>query len=227
MMECENVVLTRSILPSEKYANKKLSCDVIGFSDGSNTAYACVIYLRWKNHDESIIDVKFLGAKAKVSAIKGNTTPWNELCGALILTRLCWSALKSMKKSELYVHLAQSNPRLYTDSTTVLSWIRSTPIKFKPYVKNKVIEIQTMLPSSIWKYVPSKTNKAADMLSKGCTRTDLDVIIEGPDILKTPYDQWPAPPNNETVMTVTELVVERNVTVVTMMNPLLNLEKFN
>ena len=47
--KCTNVLLPRSILPSEKYLTEKWSCDMIGFSDGSNNGYGCVIYLRWKN----------------------------------------------------------------------------------------------------------------------------------------------------------------------------------
>ena len=43
--KCTNVLLPRSILPSEKYLTEKWSCDKIGFSDGSNNGYGCVIYL--------------------------------------------------------------------------------------------------------------------------------------------------------------------------------------
>ena len=225
--ECKTVMLPRSILPSKEYASEKLNCEIIGFCDGSNIGYSCVIYLRWKNHDESVLDVKFLGAKAKVASIKGNTIPRNELCGALMLSRLTWAAIKSFEKTEISAHLTHSNPKLHSDSTTVLSWIQSPPIKFKPYVKNKVIEIQTLLPASNWRYVSSNKNKAADMLSKGCKKEGLETIINGPDILKIPYEEWPKHPKHKETTLIEELVAERKCAVAMNVEPLLNLEKYN
>ena len=100
MKECENVIISRSILPLEQLKKDELHCELVGFCDGSNVGYASVIYLRWRNHDESIVDVKFLGAKAKVASIRGNTTPRNELCGALTLSRLTGLLWKLSKEAK-------------------------------------------------------------------------------------------------------------------------------
>ena len=47
-----------------------------------------------------------------------------------------------------------------------------------------------------WDCIPSKKNKAADLLSKGCLREQLNIIIEWPELLSVPYVEWPASPEN-------------------------------
>ena len=118
-------------------------------------------------------------------------------------------------------------PSCVSDSTTILSWIQSPPIKFKPYVKNKVIEIQNILPSSNWRYVPSSKNKAADLLSKGCTKAKLELIINGPDILQIPDKEWPNHPKNKENMMMDELVIERKMGVAKITEPILDIEKYS
>ena len=107
---------------------------------------------------------------------------------------MTWSTSEALKKTDISERISD-NATLNSDSTTVLSWVKSPAINFKPYVKNKVIEIQNLLPSSNWRYVPSKENKPSDLLSKGCFRSDLDKIIEGPDIIRLPKKDWPEVPN--------------------------------
>ena len=135
---------------------ENLKGEIIGYCDGSNVGYGSVNYLRWKNDNESIIDVKFLCAKAKVAPITGNTIPRNELCGALTLARLTWSVSEALKKTDEFKDISVMDAKLHTDSTTVLCWVNSTAVKYKPYVKNKVVEIQNLTPSTNWRYLPSK-----------------------------------------------------------------------
>ena len=206
--KCQDVVVARSILPSGQFDNLKMKGEIVGFCDGSNVGHAAVLYIRWRNEDETKIEVKFLGAKAKVAAIKGNTTPRNELCGALTLTRFTSSTLEAFKETEL------SNTHdvtLMTDSTTVLSWIQSCPIKYKPYVKNKILEIQTTLPTESWRHVPGSKNKTADILSKGCKRSEIEEIINGPSILRDPVSKWPKIPNLEEEISTEEETLKHNV----------------
>ena len=120
MENCDQTITSRSILPSTKYTEKMFP-ELVGFSDGSEVGYGCVLYIRWKNSDESVVDVKFLGAKAKVASIKGNTIPRNELNGAVILTRLAWSALEAFKRTELASLFVENEIKLNTDSTAVLA----------------------------------------------------------------------------------------------------------
>ena len=53
-------------------------------------------------------------------------------------------------------------------------------------MKNKVIEIQDLVPSNVWNYVPSKNNKEADLISKGCKYEHIEGILRGPEFLKLP-----------------------------------------
>ena len=52
----------------------------------------------------------------------------------------------------------------------------------------------------MWKYIPSKYNHAADLISKGCNYDDLECIIQGPDILKLPEKDWPTSHNMKYVV---------------------------
>lgn len=45
------------------------------FSNGSNVGYGCVNYIKWKNENETVTNIKFLCAKAKVALIKGKPIP--------------------------------------------------------------------------------------------------------------------------------------------------------
>ena len=227
MENCKDLLVARSILPSQQYEKECLSCEIIGFSDGSNVGYGCVNYLKWKNADQSIIDIKFLCAKAKVAPIKGNTIPRNELCGALNLARLTWSLIASLEKTEDFRNISTGQSKLFSDSTTILSWVNSPAINYKPYVKNKVIEIQNLVPSSTWGYIPSNKNKSADLLSKGCGRKELEIIINGPDILKVPERDWPTLPENRKIDESNELRVETKLTIATFSQPLAEVCKYS
>ena len=189
--KCSGLVVARSLLPSIVFSTPPL-CSLIGFSDGSSIAYGCTLYLRWYDKDESIVDVKFVGAKGKLNPIKGTTVPRSEICGAFTLSRLAYSAETAFSKTEINDVIREKI--LITDSTTVLSWVKSAAFKYKPFVKNKVIEIQELHPVDVWEYLPSAKNKTADLISKGCSRKDLDIIIRGPDVLFTPRSTWPKLP---------------------------------
>ena len=126
---CQDILISRSLLP-----DMQPNCDLIGFGNGCSVAHGCALYLRWSNADESNIDIKFVGAKGKLNPMKGITVPGAEICGALILTRLVYSAELAFCKSELSSRAKQKT--IFTDSDTLLSWI-SASIKYKQFVKNK------------------------------------------------------------------------------------------
>ena len=183
----KDLVIGRNILPSnpiEKYKN----CEIVGFSDGSSNAFGCVLYLRWASEDESDIEIKFLGAKGKVGPIGGNTIPRQELCGALLLSRLTSSVEKALVCTELKDTVTGTT--LFTDSTTVLRWVNSEAVKYRPYVKNKVLEMQDLQPVKNWKYVSTTENKSADLISKGCDVKSLKLILKGPSILRESRASW-------------------------------------
>ena len=194
VVKCEGVQVARTLLPSETFPVPN-RCLLVGFSDGSSLAHGCTLYLRWADKDEENTDVKFGGAKGKLNPIKGTTVPRSEIGGAFILSRLTYSAEMAFSETELKSQIDEKI--LFTDSTTVLSWVKSAAIKYKPFVRNKIIEMQELHPINVWEYVPSTKNTTADLISKGCTRKDLDKIIRGPDFLYTPRNKWPKGPLTE------------------------------
>ena len=224
---CNNISIHRSILPSKDCVQENLRGELVGFCDGSSVGYGCALYIRWKDRDESYIETKFLCAKSKVAPIKGNTVPRNELNGALLLARLTWSTLESLKKTELCSLIVHSDITLNSDSTTVLSWIKSPAFKFKPFVKNKVVEIQSLLPSCIWKFIPSKCNTAADLLSKGCKSKELNEILTGPKILGEQSGDNLIQPDVNTEEVDEEKLIEVRTAPLNVDLPLLDLTKYN
>ena len=197
-------------------------CRLVGFSDGSSLGFGCVIYLRWSNDDESDVQIKFLAAKGKVGPINGTTVPRMELSGSLILARL----LHCTKVALAEIPNMEKEAILCTDSTTVLTWSNSEAIRYRPYVKNKIVEIQDLHPVKEWRYVPSKKNKAADLISKGCDIKDLRIIIEGPDLLKIPVKDWPILlKEKENEEDDKELVISANAAKI--VEPLIDISKFN
>ena len=228
MDNCKDIVISRSVIPSESVLGPTLKCEVVGFSDGSSLGFGCVLYLRWSDEHESKIDVKFLCAKGKVGLIGGNTVLRNELCGSLILSRITWSAINAFEKTETPQYFpCDCNVKLCIDSTIVMKWINSPAINFKPHVKNKVIEIQNLVASSKWNCIPSKKNIAADLLSKGCRREQLNIIIEGPELLRIPYAEWTASPVSYGTTVNNEENIASVVNPISLTEPIIDPNKFS
>lgn len=112
--------------------------EVHGFCDASKLGYGAVIYLRVVTPDN--VDIRLLCAKSKVAPLRPITLPRLELCAALLL-------------SNLMVYVRQVLQRLnfdaehdWSDSTVALSWIRSSPHRWKTFVRNRVARIQDNVP---------------------------------------------------------------------------------
>ena len=69
-------------------------CDLIGYFDGSDNAYAAVVYIRWALLDGSF-NVYLACSKSKVTPLKRISTPRSELNGAVLLIRLMIFFLRS------------------------------------------------------------------------------------------------------------------------------------
>jgi hypothetical protein len=75
----------------------------------------------------------------------------------------------------------------------VLYWIRGYSRKFKPFVANRLGEIQQSSNPEQWRYVPTDLN-VADLLTRGMQVPRLASEMtwwNGPDFLKTTADNWP------------------------------------
>ena len=65
------------------------------------------------------------------------------------------------------------NITYWTDSTIVLSWLKSFNKRLEVYVANQVAKIQTLSDINAWRYVPSSDNPA-DYASRGLFPEELN-----------------------------------------------------
>lgn len=114
------------------------------FCDASDKAYSAVAYLQGPNKEGNIV-TSFVASKVKVAPLKKLTLPRLELMGALIGARLGNNLLKplNMEKNQL---------NMRTDSMIVFHWIRSAAQKWKPFVSNRVTEIQSLTNPERWSH---------------------------------------------------------------------------
>ncbi|XP_033109612.1 uncharacterized protein LOC117110892 [Anneissia japonica] len=78
-----------------------------------------------------------------------------------------------------------------SDSIIALSWIRGQSRLYKPFVANRVSEIQGNTDPSDWKHILGEFN-IADQVSRGVSVSDLKgEWKEGPSFLSLPEIEWP------------------------------------
>ncbi|KAL0803354.1 hypothetical protein ABMA28_017417 [Loxostege sticticalis] len=148
-----------------------------GFCDASIEAYACVVYARIKNKSTVVL---IAGKSKLVPHKKTLTLPRLELSGAYLLTKL----INKVKKS-LNQHTIETFG--WTDSKIVLGWLQGQPSRWKPFVANRVKQIQDVMPKEQWRYVKSAENPA-DAASRGLNASQLlehSLWWQGPDWLPT------------------------------------------
>ena len=85
-------------------------------------------------------------AKSRVAPLKFMTIPRLELCAALMAVRLM-STMSNVLKIPI------DRVFLWSDSITLLSWIKSTNFRFHVYVGNRIGEILESSHLEQWNYV--------------------------------------------------------------------------
>ncbi|XP_050301535.1 uncharacterized protein LOC126739769 [Anthonomus grandis grandis] len=172
-------------IPRHASCPKALVVELHGFSDASDDAYGGAIYLRTID-SEGTITVRLLCAKSKVSPLKRLTTPRLEICGALVLARLLDKVLRSL-------NMKINRCVLWTDSTIVIGWLRTSPNMLQTFISSRVSEIQSLTANQEWRHISSKLNPA-DVLSRGVSPKqilNLDLWWNGPQFLGGDEDTWP------------------------------------
>ncbi|XP_050301507.1 uncharacterized protein LOC126739751 [Anthonomus grandis grandis] len=156
-----------------------------GFADACQTSYgACVYVISENNLGERFSNL--LCAKSKVAPVKHLTMPRLELCAALTLAQLLEKVLKSL-------NIKIDQTFCWSDSTIVMGWLRASPHLLKPFVANRVAEIQKLTANFEWRHVPSGDN-AADIVSRGLPPQQLcssRMWFHGPDWLDKDIIHWP------------------------------------
>ena len=148
------------------------------FADASEEAYGAVVYQKTEYQDGTS-SVCLVASKSKVAPLQSVSIPRLELMGAVLgseLAQTIANALTIEKNSITY----------WIDSACVLYWIREYSKKLKPFVTNRVSEIQVNTSPDQWRYVPTQMNPA-DYVTRGVRLSDLEKLTiwwEGPDYLQ-------------------------------------------
>lgn len=152
------------------------------FCDASKIAYAAVVFVRCQSTNG--ITVQLLQAKSRIAPMKVVTIPRMELLAATIGARLCTAAKDSLKLGNIQTFF-------WTDSSTVLTWIRRND-QWGTFVGNRIREIRQLTDPQQWLFVPGHLNPA-DLPSRGCSPQHLQKTRwwEGPDWLRLTEKEWP------------------------------------
>ncbi|KAL0902584.1 hypothetical protein ABMA27_000420 [Loxostege sticticalis] len=161
------------------------------FADASELAYACVAYWRLIYPDGSI-KLTLIASKARVSPLKPTSIPRLELQAALIASRIALVIKESHRKKPIRTYF-------WTDSMTVLQWLRSDARTFKPFVAHRLGEILENSSVKDWRWVPTDFNVADDATRMRPINLDLSHRwFCGPSFLLKSLEDWPTEPINTT-----------------------------
>ena len=150
------------------------------FTDASQLALGTVAYLRMPQ--STAILASFVMGRSKIAPIKQQSLPRLELDAAVLGVRL-----SEFIQSSLRIPL--SSVTFWTDSTTVLAWIKSDS-KQKTYVSHRIKEILEKTKSQQWHHVPGASNPA-DHATRGIKTENVEKLwLSPPPFLLLPQKEW-------------------------------------
>ncbi|GBM03663.1 hypothetical protein AVEN_134897-1 [Araneus ventricosus] len=154
------------------------------FCDASPKAYGAVAYFRYIT--EGRVKVSFIISKSKVAPLKTLTLARLELMAALIAARLAKYLLNTFPSLTKEIFL-------WSDSKIVLHWLKGSSKIWKPFVSNRVAQVQLLTPPNCWNHCSGSENPA-DFTTRGeSTRKFLTSSLwwMGPAWLSQPVQSWP------------------------------------
>ena len=134
------------------------------FSDASELAYGAVAYVHHQ-YPSGAVSVQQVLSNNKVAPLKTVSIPRLELMGAVISTKLARVVAPVLE-------IPQENQWFLMDSMEVVYWVHSCSRTYKPFVTNRIGEIQQRTEPDHWKYINTSINPA-DQLSLGSTAENL------------------------------------------------------
>lgn len=164
--------------------DETISIELHTFCDASEKAMAAVSYFRFEYSNR--IEVSFITSKIRVAPLKNLTIPRLELKAAVLASRL----VKTIKEEHEF---KIDKTTLWSDSKTVLCWIRSETCKFKQYVANRIGEIEENTNNQDWNWISTKLN-VSDDATRDNQSSDFDQSsrwFAGPQFLKQDKLEWP------------------------------------
>ena len=162
------------------------TCELHHFSDASSVAYGTVSYLRFV-FDDGRVHCAFVFGKARVLPLKGRLTiPRAELTAATLAARV-----EATLRRALQIRIDESV--FWTDSTTVLRYVRNESTRFHIFVTNRLEVIREVSTAAQWRYVDSGNNPADDA-SRGQVAEKFTANsrwFEAPAFLWKEREEWP------------------------------------
>ena len=122
------------------------------FVDSSQEAYGAACYVRHLYKDGTLT-CRLVASKSCVAPLQPVSIPRLEPTG-------------TVAGPKLVLGIDKSKWVFWSDSMDILYWIRGQSRKFKPFVANRVGEIQASTNPEQWRYVPTKLNPS-DLLTRG------------------------------------------------------------
>ena len=177
------VSLKRCIKPKD--FGEPMSSQLHHFSDASSTGYGAVTYIRLVNNQKSI-HCSMLMAPSKLAPLKQMTIPRLELTAAVLAVKL-----DQFLRQELEIKIDESV--FWTDSMSVLKYIRNKDKRFHVFVANRLAVIHSHTEVSQWHHVSTRHNPA-DLASRGIAADRLlssRLWFCGPEFLWQTNDEWP------------------------------------
>lgn len=113
------------------------------FCDASERAYGSVAYMQTVDDNQHVY-VAFVIARSRVAPRKQLSIPRLELSAALTGAQLA-------RVIETELEIPPELITLWSDSTTVLHWIKSESSRFKVFVGTRVGEIQNLTDPTQWR----------------------------------------------------------------------------
>ena len=190
---CELEKLTKFHVPRcFKITDENSVLELHYFADASEKGYGVAVYVRQVSKNGDVMFCSLLMSKSHVAPLKSINIPRLELCAAAL-------AVKTNFTLERALSIPITNVYFWTDSTTVLKYIRNETARFQVFVANRLAVIHDGSSVQQWKYVPSAQNPA-DAITRGQKG---EIFLEnepwrhGPCFLWS--SSWPAQPSDDNV----------------------------
>ena len=165
--------------------------EVHGFGDASPKAYGAAVYIRTRDKQDNVSS-QLVISKSRVAPIKKVSLPRLELLTAVVNARLLKFVVGALPMKVARVVC-------WSDSMVALHWIKGQSSSWKPFVANRVAEVQSTWDPECWRYCGSKENPA-DLLTRGLSCSDMissTLWWNGPQWMSSPCEPLPAQPENE------------------------------
>ena len=148
------------------------------FSNASSIAFGAVSYLRISRLNA--IYCSFISSKSRLAPVRNKTMTISrlELQAAVLASRLKTTILSELKLKVNHIFL-------WSDSSTVLKYIKNEKAKFRKHIMHRSNKIRNNSNPHDWRYIPSDLN-VADDCSRGVKFNDLSNNhrwITGPSFL--------------------------------------------